>query len=76
MGKKAIPRSKDNMTKDEGRGKDLPTEIPSETQRMMIRDMRDFRITGINPFDHDSYNSENSTNIATNTRSMDLLFSW
>ena len=45
-----------NMTKKaEGRGKDLPTEMPSETQRMMVRDMRDFRISGFNPFDHESY---------------------
>ena len=44
-------------TKDKGRGRALPTEIPSETQRMMMRDFRDYRITGFNPFDPESYKS-------------------
>ena len=45
-------KKKDNA---EGRGKELPHEIPSETQRMMLWDMRDFRTTGFNPFDAESY---------------------
>ena len=44
--------------KKEGRGKDLPTDIPSETQRMMIRDIHDFRITGVNAFDPSTYESK------------------
>ena len=43
-----LKREKMAKQKKEGRGKDLPTDIPSETQRMMIRDMHDFRITGVN----------------------------
>lgn len=39
-------------------GKDLPTDMPSETQRMMIQDMHDFRITGVNAFDPLSYESK------------------
>ena len=48
--------------KKEGRGKDLPTDMPSETQRMMIRDMHDFRITGVNAFDLSSYESKQFLN--------------
>ena len=42
----------------EGRQKETPLEIPSETQRMMIQDMLDFRITGFNPWDDETFRSE------------------
>ena len=58
------------------RGRDLPTDIPSEIQRMMIRDMHDYRITKVNPFDPPTTRLLDFISPERSMRNTATMFSW